>query len=52
MRSNGTFAVRDSDQTVAGVVSSDGKEAGYLFERSAAGGSFKGRTLWGVLGGR
>jgi ferric-dicitrate binding protein FerR (iron transport regulator) len=52
VRSNGTFAVRDSEQTVAGVVSSDGKEAGYLFERSAAGGSFKGRTLWGVTGGR
>jgi hypothetical protein len=52
VRSNGTFAVRDSEQTVAGVVSSDGKEAGYLFERNAAGGSFKGRTLWGVLGGR
>ena len=52
VRSNGTFAVRDSEQLVAGVVSSDGKEAGYLFERSAAGGSFKGRTLWGVLGGR
>jgi hypothetical protein len=52
VRSNGTFAVRDSEQTVAGVVSTDGKEAGYLFERSAGGGLFKGRTLWGVTGGR
>ena len=52
VRSNGTFAVRDSEQLVAGVVSTDGKEAGYLFERNAAGGAFKGRTLWGVLGGR
>jgi hypothetical protein len=52
VRSNGTFAVRDSEQLVAGVVSSDGKEAGYLFERGAAGGWFKGRTLWGVIGGR
>ncbi|NRF66801.1 FecR domain-containing protein [Aquincola sp. S2] len=52
VRSNGTFAVRDSEQLVAGVVSTDGKEAGYLFERSAAGGWFKGRTLWGVIGGR
>lgn len=46
VRSNGTFAVRDSEQLVAGAVSVDGKEAGYLFERSAAGGLFKGHTLW------
>lgn len=52
VRSNGTFAVRDSEQLVAGVVSTDGKEAGYQFERNAAGGAFKGRTLWGVIGGR
>ena len=52
VRSNGTFAVRDSEQLVAGVVSTDGKEAGYLFERNANGGVFKGRTLWGVIGGR
>lgn len=52
VRNNGTFAVRDSEQLVAGAVSSDGKEAGYLFERSAGGGLFKGRTLWGASGGR
>ena len=52
VRSNGTFAVKDSEQIVAGVVSTDGKEAGYLFERNANGGAFKGRTLWGVIGGR
>lgn len=51
VRSNGTFAVRDSEQLVAGAVSTDGNEAGYLFERSATGGTFKGRTLWGA-GGR
>jgi hypothetical protein len=52
VRSNGTFAVKDNEQLVAGVVSTDGKEAGYLFERNANGGAFKGRTLWGVIGGR
>lgn len=52
LRSNGTFAVRDSEQVVAGVVAVDGKEAGYLFERSVGGGLFKGRTLWGQSSGR
>lgn len=53
VRANGTFAVRDAGQTVAGAVSVDGKEAGYLFERgSANGGVFKGRTLWGAVPGR
>jgi hypothetical protein len=47
MRSDGIFTVRDPEQRVAGAVSLDGKEAGYLFERSAAGGLFRGRTLWG-----
>lgn len=56
--SSGIFAVRDKDaggvtqQLVAGAVSVDGKEAGYLFERSAGGGLFKGRTLWGLPPGR
>jgi FecR protein len=52
VRSNGTFAVRDAEQLVAGSVSVDGKEAGYLFERSAGGGLFRGRTLWGQQPGR
>ena len=52
VRSNGTFAVRDAEQLVAGAVSVDGKEAGYLFERSAGGGLFRGRTLWGQQPGR
>lgn len=49
VRSDGTFAVRDADQKqfVAGAVSLDRKEAGYLFERGVGGGLFKGRTLWG-----
>ena len=47
VRSDGTFALKDVDQRIAGAVSLDGKEAGYLFERSAGGGLFKGKTLWG-----
>ncbi len=47
VRSDGTFAVKDVDQRIAGAVSLDGKEAGYLFERAAGGGLFKGKTLWG-----
>jgi hypothetical protein len=52
VRANGTFAVKDAGQTVAGAVSLDGKEAGYLFERGANGGVFKGHTLWGAVPGR
>lgn len=44
---DGTFAVRDATQKVTGALSLDGKEAGYLFERSVAGGLFRGKTLWG-----
>jgi FecR protein len=47
VRADGTFAVKDVDQRIAGAVSLDGKEAGYLFERAAGGGLFKGKTLWG-----
>lgn len=47
VRNDGTFAVKDVDQRIAGAVSLDGKEAGYLFERGAAGGLFRGKTLWG-----
>ena len=47
MRNDGIFVVKDADQYIAGAVSLDGKEAGYLFERSAGGGLFRGKTLWG-----
>ena len=53
VRSDGLFVVREggldqrADQRVAGAISLDGREAGYLFERSAGGGWFRGRTLWG-----
>lgn len=47
MRADGIFTLRDTDQYISGAVSLDGKEAGYLFTRDAAGGLFRGRTLWG-----
>lgn len=53
IRSDGLFVVREggsdlpAEQKVAGAISLDGREAGYLFERSASGGWFRGRTLWG-----
>lgn len=48
VRPEGTFApAADNGQRVVGAVSFDGKEAGYLFERSVAGGLFRGKTLWG-----
>ena len=49
VRGDGTFSVRDLDsrQSVAGAVSLDGKEAGYLFERGLGSGLFRGKTLWG-----
>lgn len=47
VRADGTFAVRGTDHRVAGAVTLDGREAGYLFERSVAGGLFRGTTLWG-----
>ncbi len=47
VRADGTFAVKDLDQRLAGAVTLDGKEAGYLFERNVGGGLFRGRTLWG-----
>lgn len=47
IQDNGIFTARDAEQRIAGAVSFDGKESGYLFERLAAGGIFRGRTLWG-----
>lgn len=47
IRPDGIFSVRDADQRVSGAVAHNGREAGYLFERSAGGGLFRGITLWG-----
>ena len=37
----------EATQRVAGAVSFDGTEAGYLFEKQILGGSLSGLTLWG-----
>lgn len=47
IRPDGIFSVRDPSQRVSGAISLNGREAGYLFERNAAGGLFRGITLWG-----
>lgn len=47
VRPDGIFGGKDSEQFVSGAVSLDGKEAGYLFERTVGDGVFRGRTLWG-----
>lgn len=47
VRSDGSFAVVDADQRIAGAISLDLKEAGYTFQRQVGGGMFRGRTLWG-----
>lgn len=47
IRTDGIFTVRDAEQYVSGAVSIDGREAGYLFERTVGAGLFRGRTLWG-----
>lgn len=46
MRNDGIFVQTDVGQYVAGAVSLDGKEAGYLFERNVGSGLFRGKTLW------
>lgn len=46
IRDDGIFATSTSDGRVSGAVTFDGKEAGYLFERNAAGGVFQGLTRW------
>jgi len=51
VRPDGTFSLNEGAgaalQSIAGAVSLNGKEAGYLFERGAGNGSFRGITLWG-----
>lgn len=46
VRDDGVFAVRAGDTRVAGAVSVDGKEAGYLFDKIVAQGTLTGTTLW------
>jgi len=46
VRNDGIFATRSDTQAVAGALAIDGKSAGYLFEKAAAGGTLSGVTLW------
>ena len=48
LRRDGLFAILDETQRIAGALSSDGKEAGYLFATGTADSLFSGRTLWGT----
>lgn len=40
------FLGRAPNQRVAGALSLDGAQAGYLFQVDATGGAYKGITLW------
>jgi len=44
---NGLFANQQAGQTIAGALSTDGREAGYQFARILPGGVVSGITLWG-----
>ncbi len=46
VRDDGVFAVRQGASRVAGAVSLDGKEVGYLFDRVVDQGTLTGTTLW------
>lgn len=44
---NGVFLSQTGNAGVAGALSFDAKEAGYLFEKTTANGALRGITLWG-----
>lgn len=46
IRDDGLFVSRTAGQVVSGAAALDGKSAGYLFEKAAAGGTLSGITLW------
>ena len=43
----GVFVGTNATERVAGAISRDGKEAGYLFSKDVSAGTFRGITLWG-----
>ena len=47
VRDDGVFATNSNGTRVAGAVSFDGSEAGYLFDKHTVRGVFNGTTLWG-----
>lgn len=46
INTDGIFLGKTPNQRVAGALSLDGTEAGYLFQLDASGGAYKGITLW------
>lgn len=44
---NGLFVARSTGQSLSGAFSTDGRQAGYLFEKTVTGGKVSGLTLWG-----
>ncbi len=47
VRSDGTFYAQSGNAQLAGALSLDAKEAGYLFEKATLSGALRGITLWG-----
>lgn len=47
INNEGIFVGRSDGQRVAGALTLDARQAGYLFEAAAGGGSYHGITLWG-----
>jgi hypothetical protein len=43
----GVFVGTNATDRVAGALTRDGKEAGYLFSKDVSAGTFRGVTLWG-----
>jgi hypothetical protein len=47
VNADGTFASHTTSQQIAGALSTDATQAGYLFEKRLSGGTISGLTLWG-----
>lgn len=47
IKADGTFASHTTSQQIAGALSTDSTQAGYLFEKRLFGGTISGLTLWG-----
>lgn len=45
--SNGKFVNQTAGQSIAGALSTDGSQAGFMFDKTVKGGSVSGLTLWG-----
>jgi hypothetical protein len=47
VNNEGVFVGTTATDRVAGALTRDGKEAGYLFSKDVSAGTFRGVTLWG-----